>query len=311
MIDLVMPYVNNKEKVWITSFKIFCKTHKEYAYKLQEINGERYRDDYNLFELNLKLIRACLPFIRTIHLIVSNPEQVKGLDLTGVHLVLHKDIMPESILPTFNSSTIEMFIHKIEGLSERFIYQNDDMIPLRVMSESDFFDGDKAKITIFTQHETTNNSLFRQMVLNQYREVFKGTDDYLGDDFYLRPEHSATPMFLSVVKYTREKYKDIIDAHLEAFRNEYQHTQYLYVYEMIKQGRVCESDQKFIYLKLRDTKYLENCYKICDTKGAWFNYMCVNDDIEDSHLQDKDLRYKVLRRALELCLQYITEKNKK
>lgn len=309
MVDIVMPYVNNQDKVWRDTFKSYCKSHSEYADKLQIIDGERYRDDHNYFALNLQLIKACMPFIRKFWLIVSNIEQVKGLDLDGIEIVLHKDIMPESILPTFNSSVIECFIGNIKGLADRFIYLNDDMIPLRPLKESDFFTEDgKAKMTIYTQHETTINSMFREMVARIYRDVFKGTDDYLGDDFYLRPEHTATPMITSVVRECQKIYADKINAHLEAFRNKEQFTQYLYIYEMIKRGLVVDSDLPFIYLKLRQQDFLNKCYMICCEKGSLYAMMCFNDDEEDSVLQDLELRHKVLRRALELCLQYIKEK---
>ena len=52
-----------------------------------------------------------MSFIRTVHLVVSNIEQVpEWLDQSKVHVVLHKDIIPEDLLPTFNSTTIEMYL---------------------------------------------------------------------------------------------------------------------------------------------------------------------------------------------------------
>jgi len=56
-----------------------------------------------------------------------------------INIVLHEDIIPEKYLPTFNSTTIEMFLCKIKGLSEHFIYFNDDMFPVMPHSMNDFF----------------------------------------------------------------------------------------------------------------------------------------------------------------------------
>ena len=81
-----------------------------------------------------------MQFIRTVHLVVSNKEQVpEWLDQSKVHVVLHEDIIPKELLPTFNSTTIEMFLHKIPGLAEHFIYSNDDMMPMNKMDVHDFF----------------------------------------------------------------------------------------------------------------------------------------------------------------------------
>ena len=43
-------------------------------------------------------------------------------------LVKHEDYIPKEYLPTFNAYTIELFIHRIKGLSEHFVFFNDDMI---------------------------------------------------------------------------------------------------------------------------------------------------------------------------------------
>lgn len=305
IVDLVMPYVNNQDKVWRKTYKDFCKSHAEYKDKLDAINGERFRDEYNLFNLNLKLIRICLPFIRNFYLIVSNKEQVEGLDLTGITLVLHEDIMPREILPTFNSSTIEMFIHNIKGLAEHFIYINDDMFPLRKMQPSDFFGKGTIKLNKYAQHETTNDSLFREMLVRQYREVFGATDDYLGDDFYIRPEHSVAPMLLSEVKKAREKYANTIDAHLEPFRKVEQHTQYLYFYQCVLDNKQEPSNLAHKYIRLRSPNFLQTCYNICNTKGSKYHWVCINDEPDDNLLKDKDLRNTVLKRALDLCLEYL------
>lgn len=59
-----------------------------------------------------------------------------------MHVILHKEIIPKNLLPTFNSTTIEMFLHKIPGLAEHFIYSNDDMIAINNSNAVDFFTED-------------------------------------------------------------------------------------------------------------------------------------------------------------------------
>lgn len=55
------------------------------------------------------------------------------------HLVDHKDFIPPQYFPTLNSCTIEMNMHRIGGLTERFVYFNDDVFLLRVVSPDFFF----------------------------------------------------------------------------------------------------------------------------------------------------------------------------
>lgn len=54
-------------------------------------------------------------------------------------IVNHKDFMDSKYLPTFNSAAIEVNMHKIDGLSDKFIYFNDDMFLVSPVSRSDFF----------------------------------------------------------------------------------------------------------------------------------------------------------------------------
>ena len=61
------------------------------------------------------------------------------LDTTKVRIITHEQIIPRKFLPTFNSSVIELFLHKIPGLSEHFIYVNDDFYAWSPMTQNDFF----------------------------------------------------------------------------------------------------------------------------------------------------------------------------
>ena len=53
----------------------------------------------------------------------------------------HRDFIPAEYLPTFNSNTIELNIHRIEGLADRFVLFNDDTFLTRGCRPEDFFAG--------------------------------------------------------------------------------------------------------------------------------------------------------------------------
>ncbi len=73
--------------------------------------------------------RRFAPWIRDIHIVVA-PGQRPPVDLDDprIHIVEHPQIMPAAILPTFASRSIEPFVHRIPGLSEIFLYANDDFL---------------------------------------------------------------------------------------------------------------------------------------------------------------------------------------
>lgn len=57
-------------------------------------------------------------------------------------VVNHKEFIPHNHLPTFNSHPIELHLHRISGLSEKFVYFNDDMFIIKKMHPNNFFRND-------------------------------------------------------------------------------------------------------------------------------------------------------------------------
>jgi hypothetical protein len=100
-------------------------------------NGEIY--------LCLASLEHNAPWLRKIWIITD--EQSPDLSHLSaalrakVHLVDHSEIFANhgAALPTFNSLAIETFLWNIAGLSDRFIYFNDDVFLTAPCEKSDFF----------------------------------------------------------------------------------------------------------------------------------------------------------------------------
>lgn len=78
---------------------------------------------------SLRSLESYAPWVRHVYIVTDGqrPEWLRE-DSDWVSLVDHRDIAPEGTnLPTFNSQAIEANLHRIEGLSEHFLYFNDDM----------------------------------------------------------------------------------------------------------------------------------------------------------------------------------------
>ena len=169
-----------------------------------------------------------MPFIRTVHLVVSNIEQVpEWLDQSKVHVVLHKDIIPEDLLPTFNSTTIEMYLCKIPGLAEHFIYSNDDMMPMNDMVVGDFFTEDGLPIYELVHRNEARKS-FRLQCKNSYRLAARLTGYQDDGIHYFYIKHSMSPMLKSCCEEVHEKASDEIHKKCNKFRQPWNFTQYLF-----------------------------------------------------------------------------------
>ena len=56
-----------------------------------------------------------------------------------IHLILQELFPNKSHLPTFSSPAIESHLHRIPGLSDKFIYLNDDVMFGRDVWPDDFY----------------------------------------------------------------------------------------------------------------------------------------------------------------------------
>ena len=135
MIDIVLPWVDPNDPAWQAEKRKYEKT----VNSEEDARDIRYRDWDNL-KYVFRSIEQCAPWIRKVHFVTCGqiPEWM-NTDNPKLHIVNHKDYIPEEYLPTFSSHVIEINMHKIPDLSEHFIYFNDDIFFLRRVKPSDFF----------------------------------------------------------------------------------------------------------------------------------------------------------------------------
>ncbi|MFT4992908.1 MAG: hypothetical protein ACI9LD_002107 [Polaromonas sp.] len=86
----------------------------------------RFRDNDELL-YSLRALEKFFPDHGHIYLVTDGqtPDWLKASDC--MTLVDHRELIPAASLPTFDSSNIESYIHRIPGLSERYFYFNDDV----------------------------------------------------------------------------------------------------------------------------------------------------------------------------------------
>ena len=77
---------------------------------------------------SLRSLEKYAPWLNNIYIVTDNqiPEWL-DTDNPKIKLINHSQILPPEVLPTFNASAIETAICNIPGLSEHFLFANDDM----------------------------------------------------------------------------------------------------------------------------------------------------------------------------------------
>jgi hypothetical protein len=104
-----------------------------------EVSEARFRD-YGFLRYWFRGVEKFAPWVRKIHFITcgQKPEWL-NVHNPKLCLVSHEDYIPKQFLPLFNSSSIEMHLHKIPGLSEHFVYFNDDFFITNHVERERFF----------------------------------------------------------------------------------------------------------------------------------------------------------------------------
>ena len=192
--DAVITYVNGLDPVW----------QEAYRSRLGEGMKRKHFRDWGTLKYLLRGIEAHLPFVRNVFLVVSGESQVpEWADREGLKIVFHRDIIPAQFLPVFNSTAIEMYLHRIPGLDEEFIYLNDDFFPVRDCRQEYFFRDGKAAAA-FHRHLFASG-LYKSHCRNSDR-LAREAAGLAPSPLYLRPQHTCGSLLRSVCEdlYARE-----------------------------------------------------------------------------------------------------------
>ena len=153
-IDFVLTWVDGADPEWQQE-KYHCMRTLGMISETDD-REERYRD-WGILPYWFRSIEKFAPWIRKIHFVTWGhlPEWL-NLNHPKLHIVKHTDFIPEKYLPTFNSNVIELNFHRIEGLSEDFVYFNDDVLLLRAVKATDFFVQNKPVDMLALQPDVAN-----------------------------------------------------------------------------------------------------------------------------------------------------------
>jgi UDP-N-acetylglucosamine-lysosomal-enzyme len=106
----------------------------------EEIAENRFHDNDEL-KYSLRSLEQHAPWFRRVY-IVTNGQVPDWLNISHpkIRMVNHRDMFAnKSHLPTFSSPAIEANLHRIEGLSKRFVYFNDDLLLGKRVWPEDFY----------------------------------------------------------------------------------------------------------------------------------------------------------------------------
>lgn len=299
-IDFVVTWVDMNDPKWKKDFATYSGKIDN---SKNEVSEARFRD-YGFLKYWFRGIEKFAPWVRKVHFVTcgQHPEWL-NINHPKLQLVNHSDYIPNQYLPCFNSSLIEIYLHKIPGLAEHFVYFNDDFFIINNITEERFFkNGLPNDIAAFRTNlglslwsKCLKNNI---RVINQHfdkKEVMKRDHDKWFDPSYgsrgrltkllsgydkfvtLRTPHNAQPYlkrtFEDVWKHAE---KELTGMSVHRFRSPEDYTQ-----ELFRTWQICKSDFNS-YNTYKDTKMFPLLFKtekaVKAIREQSYSLVCINDN---------------------------------
>ena len=196
-IDAVITWVDGYDHEWQKERMKYKKITNEHNLWNMSNSNIRFNDNNELYYCISSIIKY-LPWINKIYLVTMYPQKPKYINKFSkkLQIIYHHQIYNDkSVLPIFNSQSIETQIHNIPGLSEHFIYLNDDTFICKPLHRDFFFT--KTGDIIFYKRKLINkyNKNIHNLLIKNKFPILKSF-----------PLHQAIPLRKSYFKKAWEIY---------------------------------------------------------------------------------------------------------
>lgn len=320
-IDFVITWVNMNDPKWKADF---AKYSGKIDNSKNEISEARFRD-HGFLKYWFRGVEQFAPWVRKVHFVTcgQKPEWL-NVNHPKLSLINHSDYIPAQFLPVFNSSLIEIYLHKIPGLANQFVYFNDDFFIIDTLPEDRFFTGSLPNDIAAFRHNS-GIGLWSKCLKNNIRiinERFdKKTVQQRDHDKWFHPSfgkksnltrllkpydkfvtlitpHNAQPYLKSTFEEVWEYAGDKLTAvSKNRFRSPQDYTQ-----ELFRTWQICSSNFK-PYNTYRDTKMfplvLRSKQAIAAIQNQSYKLICLNDNV---HIRNYEKVMQELGKAFDSIL---------
>ncbi len=245
-IDAVITWVDGSERLHREKRLQAMSSQKMTSVEVKTgAESTRFEDNGEIYYCIASILKHA-PFIKKIYVVTDNqvPEflddfQSQGICADGtIKIVDHKDIfgMKNQYYPTFNSLSIESLICNINGISDFFLYFNDDVFLLEDIKIEDFISSRKKPFLRgnFFSHPESKPSwglksaikrLRNQPIIDTFGINQSNSAKLIGMDQYFRVGHCPHIVRSKTLKNFFNENKEILDYQLRfKFRSNEQYS---------------------------------------------------------------------------------------
>lgn len=272
----------------------YAEELQTYADRPIDLNPNRYRDNLDLLKYSIRSLFRYAPWHRHVYLVTARPQVPEWLDVeaNGVTVVHHDEFYDPGHLPTFSSFSLLCNLAKIRGVSDRFLYMEDDRLLGRDVALSDLATADGG-LKLYAKFERTDDARGWQSDRLSPWESALAYSNHLLDERY-GPSPRMTIKHAPVL-FDREEWaafesrfeKEVAYTSASRFRSKFNiAAEHMYPYSLLHEGR---AERVGIGRSFRDTSYLGlgNSEVVCRMGLAHLAlrrpmFFCLNDNFGDT-----------------------------
>lgn len=277
-IDLVFSWVDGSSPEYIAARRaqqkgVVLGEGDDHEARFRQINELKYA---------LRSVYMFAPWIRRIFIATDSPAPAWLAEHPSVTIVRSEEFFSDpSVLPTHNSQAVECQLHNIEGLSEHFLYSNDDMFFGRPVGPDMFFT--PGGITKFIEAETRiglgENDAERSGFENAARVNRKLLWDRFGRITTRHLEHTAAPLRRSIVSRMEsefpEEFRKTAASRFRAADNISVTNSFYHYYALLTGLAVTQTAAKVRYVDTTVRAGLNSLPKLLAKRNM--DFFCLND----------------------------------
>lgn len=224
-IDMVYCWCDGNDPEFLARKNFYLKREKK-IHDSDSVGNHRFVDNEEL-RYSLRSLTMYAPWINHVY-IVTDRQAPKWLnqDYEKVTVIDHSQIMPSDIIPCFVSPVIERYIVNIPGLSEHFLYSNDDMFFGRPINPDFFFCEEQRPIVFVKSYERFSNITDMDDFDKKYESVstWMKTNMNVWKILYNRySERKFWVLAHTIDAYTKTLFREV----LEKYKLEFQKTSHV------------------------------------------------------------------------------------
>jgi hypothetical protein len=219
-IDAVIAWVDGRDRKHRAKRRRYLADPGVGAKPERGATDQRRFSDNDEIRFCLRSIRNYAPWVGTIWLVTDHqvPAAIdrQKAERDNIRVVDHREIFRgyEQLLPTFNSLAIETMLWRIEGLADRFLYFNDDMMFVGPVEPTDFF-SNEGRVTLRGRWTSWNKLLERGNTFNGHNKLLGAEMLGYTSERFFSSGHVIYPLLRPAMEELFEQFKPAFLANAE------------------------------------------------------------------------------------------------